>query len=155
MKTDRQLCHLPFKAVLDIWGSFKRTVGCGSRRSLFVTSPCVALKAAVALLNFGAGVSHALHPRELCVHPSCASLRRPRVLTEVFLVVVRMEKLLLSHRRVVWLHEREVTVPVFLCSCSWAMFASCFNTESPLAFWHRSRMLGYFADGILMRIDRR
>lgn len=58
----------------------------------------------------------------------------------------------MSHRRVVWLHDKEMTVPK---CCSWATFASCFSPESPLAFWQSSPVLGLFAGGILKGIDRK
>lgn len=72
-------------------------------------------------------------------------------MTEVSLVTVTMEELLLSHRRVVWLHDKEVAVPKCI---SVAAHRPCLPSVSILevlwALCQSSHILGYFADGILI-----
>lgn len=150
---DRQLCHLPFKAVLVIWGSFKRTiVGCRSGRGLFVTSPCIALNSPVALQNFWAGVSHTLHPRELCTS-MIYQFKGAMCLDWGFSSCCRDGAFAVPQKSCLASCQGGDCPKVFLCSCSQAVFAFCFNPGSPLALGQSSRIQGYFADGILMGID--
>lgn len=153
---DCQLCHLPFRAVLLIWGGgVKRTiVGCRSGRGLFVTSPCIALNTPLALHNFGAGVSHTLRPRELCTS-MIYQFKEATCLDWCFSSCCRDGAFAVPQKSCLASWQGGDCPKVFLCSCSQAVFAFCFNPESPLAFWQSSRIQGYFADGILTGIYRK
>lgn len=94
-----------------------------------------------------------LHPRELCVHPQCAALRKPHVLTEVSVVVVSMEDPLLSHSRLFWQCDKEVTVPNGFSVAAHGLFLPAASVLK--VCWQSSRILGYSADGILMGIGRK
>lgn len=72
---------------------------------------------------------------------------------EVSVVVVSIEELLLSHSRVVWHCDEEVTVPNGFSVAAHGPFLPAASILK--VCWQSSCILGYSADGVLMGIGRK